>query len=326
MPELISKFKPAWWLPGPHLPTIWGKMVRRRAPVHDRLERITTPDGDHVTLVRMGTITEGVPHLFILHGLEGKITAKYAHGMLAEARKLGWSGDMLMFRTCDGEINSTRRFYHSGETTDLDFVIRHLIEQHPHIELAMCGVSLGGNVLLKWLGEQGTNVPSQVRRAAAASVPFDLEAGARLMENGFARVYVRHFLATLVEKTARKIELFPDLCDLERLRAARTFFEFDDLLTGPVHGFLGAHDYYERSSSIHFLSDITIPTLLMSAWNDPFLPQSVLTEVRRIATRNSSLHLEFPATGGHVGWVTGQPWSQRYYMEERVVEWLVNGK
>ena len=245
MPDLISKFKPAWWLPGPHLPTIWGKMVRRRAPVHDRLERITTPDGDHVTLVRMGTITEGVPHLFILHGLEGKITAKYAHGMLAEARKLGWSGDMLMFRTCDGEINSTRRFYHSGETTDLDFVIRHLIEQHPHIELAMCGVSLGGNVLLKWLGEQGTNVPSQVRRAAAASVPFDLEAGARLMENGFARVYVRHFLATLVEKTARKIELFPDLCDLERLRAARTFFEFDDLLTGPVHGFLGAHDYYD---------------------------------------------------------------------------------
>src|SRR6185437_1787429 len=197
--------------------------------------RITTPDGDHVTLVRMGTIAEGVPHLFILHGLEGKISAKYAHGMLAEARKLGWSGDMLMFRTCDGEINRTRRFYHSGETTDLDFVIRRLIERHPNVELMMCGVSLGGNVLLKWLGEQGTDVPSQVRRAAAASVPFDLEAGARLMENGFARVYVRHFLETLVEKTSKKLELFPDLCDIEKLRAARTFFEFDDLLTGPIH-------------------------------------------------------------------------------------------
>jgi uncharacterized protein len=326
MPELTSKFKPAWWLPGPHLPTIWGKMVRRRAPVHDRLQRIATPDGDHVTLVRMGTITEGVPHLFILHGLEGKITAKYAHGLLAGARKLGWSGDMLMFRTCDGEINRTRRFYHSGETTDLDFVIRGLIARHPSVELMMCGVSLGGNVLLKWLGEQGANLPSQVRRAAAASVPFDLEAGARLMESGFARVYVRHFLATLFEKTSRKLEQFPDLCDIERLRGARTFFEFDDLLTGPVHGFSGAHDYYERSSSIHFLADIGTPTLLFNAWNDPFLPQAVLTEVRRIATRNSCLNLEFPATGGHVGWVAGQPWSQRYYMEERVLEWLGTGK
>ena len=326
MPELSSKFKPAWWLPGPHLPTIWGKMVRRRPPVHDRLERIATPDGDHVTLVRMGTITKGTPHLFILHGLEGKITAKYAHGMLAEARKLGWSGDMLMFRTCDGEINHARRFYHSGETTDLDFVIRRLLAEHPHVELMVCGVSLGGNVLLKWLGEQGASVPSQIRRAAAASVPFDLEAGARLMESGFARVYVRHFLSTLVEKTSRKLELFPDLCDIEQLRRARTFFEFDDLLTGPVHGFSGAHDYYARSSSIHFLEKVAIPTLLISAWNDPFLPQSVLTEVRKIATRNFRLHIEFPLTGGHVGWVAGQPWSQRYYMEERVVDWFRTGK
>jgi predicted alpha/beta-fold hydrolase len=169
-------------------------------------------------------------------------------------------------------------------------------------------------------------VPSQITRAAAASVPFDLEAGARLMENGFARVYVRHFLSTLVEKTARKLELFPDLCDFEKLREARTFFEFDDLLTGPVHGFSGAHDYYERSSSIRFLARIAVPTLLMSAWNDPFLPQAVLTEVRRIATGNAKLNIEFPLGGGHVGWVAGQPWSQRYYMEERVVEWLRTGK
>jgi predicted alpha/beta-fold hydrolase len=325
MPELISKFKPAWWLPGPHLPTIWGKMVRRRPPVHDRLERLVTPDGDHVTLVRMGKITAGIPHLFILHGLEGKITAKYAHGMLDEARKLGWSGDMMMFRSCDGEVNSARRFYHSGETTDLDFVVHRILSEHPDIQLVICGVSLGGNVLLKWLGEQGTNVPAQVKRAAAVSVPYDLEAGARLMEHGFARVYVRHFLATLVEKTIKKMERYPDLCDISKLRAARTFFEFDDLLTGPVHGFTGAHDYYERSSSIHFLDRVAVPTLLMSAWNDPFLPQSVLTAVRSTAAQNPHLFVEFSATGGHVGWVAGQPWSQRYFMEQRVVEWLDSG-
>jgi predicted alpha/beta-fold hydrolase len=326
MPELISNFKPAWWLPGPHLPTIWGKMVRRRTPVHDRLERIATPDADHVTLVRMGTITKGVPHLFILHGLEAKISAKYAHGMLEEARKLGWSGDMLMFRSCDGEINTARRFYHSGETSDLDLVVRRLIDEHPDLHLVMCGVSLGGNVLLKWLGEQGKSLPVQIKRAAAVSVPYDLEAGARLMESGFARVYVRHFLDTLVAKTIKKLELYPDLCDIEELRAARTFFEFDDRLTGPVHGFTGAHDYYQRSSSIHFLDGIHIPTLLMNAWNDPFLPRSVLAAVRNIARRNQHLFVEFPLTGGHVGWVAGQPWSQRYYMESRVVEWLSTGK
>ena len=322
MPELISKFKPAWWLPGPHLPTIWGKMARHRAPAHDRLEQLTTPDGDHVALVRMGTITAGVPHLLILHGLEATIGAKYAHGMLDEARKAGWSGDMLMFRSCDGKINSARRFYHSGETTDLDHVVRTLIAQHPDVRLVICGVSLGGNVLLKWLGEQGKKLPSQVKRAAAVSVPFDLEASARLLERGFRRVYSRHFLTTLIEKTIRKIERYPDLCDVARLRSVRTFFEFDDMVTGPLHGFAGAHDYYHQSSSIHFLDDVRVPTLLMSAWNDPFLPQDVLTAVRNIAMRNQYLFVEFPLTGGHVGWVAGQPWSQRYYMEERVVEWL----
>jgi uncharacterized protein len=154
------------------------------------------------------------------------------------------------------------------------------------------------------------------------SVPFDLEAGARLMEHGFARVYVRHFLSTLVAKTIRKLEQYPDLCDIARLRRVRTFFEFDDVLTGPVHGFSGAHDYYERSSSIHYLEEIRIPTLLMSAWDDPFLPRDVLATVRNIARDNQYLFVEFPLTGGHVGWVSGQPWSQRYYMEGRVIRWL----
>jgi predicted alpha/beta-fold hydrolase len=325
MPELVSNFKPAWWLPGPHLPTIWGKMGRRIAPVHDRLERIATPDGDHVTLVRMGTITRGVPHLLILHGLEAKITAKYAHGLLEQARRLGWSGDMLMFRSCDGEVNRARRFYHSGETTDLELVVRRLTTEHPDLQLVMCGVSLGGNVLLKWLGEHGAEVPAQVRRTAAVSVPYDLEAGARLMEHGFARLYVRHFLATLVAKTTRKLELYPDLCDATKLRAARSFFDFDDALTGPVHGFTGAHEYYHQSSSIHFIRDIRVPTLLMNARNDPFLPPTVLETVRGLAKDNSQLFIEFPPTGGHVGWVTGQPWAARYFMEERVIEWLSTG-
>jgi predicted alpha/beta-fold hydrolase len=325
MPEITSAFRPAWWLPGPHLPTIWGKLVRKRAPVHDRLERWSTPDGDHLTLARMGTITPGTPHLLILHGLEATITAKYAHGMLAEAGKLGWSGDLLMFRSCDGETNSTRRFYHSGETSDLDFVVRRLTSEFGSMPLMVCGVSLGGNVLLKWLGEQGDGVPQNVRRAAAVSVPFSLEAGSRLMERGFARVYVRHFLKTLTRKSLRKLELYPDLFDRQKLLAVRSFWEFDDALTGPVHGFEGAQDYYKRSSSIEFLDRVRVPTLLLNSWDDPFLPSFVLDEVREKARDNQNLYVEFSNHGGHVGWIEGPPWSQRYYMEGRVVRWLAAG-
>jgi len=290
--------------------------------VHDRMERLTTPDGDHLTLVRMGRARPGIPHLLVLHGLEGKISAKYAHGLLHEARERGWSGDLMMFRSCDGEVNLARRFYHSGETSDLDFVVRTLIARDPELHLVICGVSLGGNVALKWLGERGADVPPQVRRAAGVSVPFDLEAGSVYMERGFAKQYVRHFLETLVEKTLAKMERYPDLTDRERLLAARTFRHFDDLVTGPIHGFEDAHDYYAKSSSIGFLERVRVPTLLLSSKDDPFLPVSVLEQVQRISDTNRLLYPEFTARGGHVGWVEGSPWNQRYYMERRVVEWL----
>lgn len=322
MPEITSTFRPAWWLPGPHLPTIWGKMIRRRPPVHDRTEKWDTPDGDHLTLVRMGTIRPGVPHLLILHGLEGRITAKYAHGLLALARSRGWSGDLMMFRSCDGEVNRARRFYHSGETTDLDLVVRRLVSEHADLHLALCGVSLGGNVLLKWLGEQGAGVLPHVKCAAAVSVPYDLEAGARHMESGLAVVYVRHFLRTLTDKALRKMELHPDFCDRKRLLAARTFWDFDEVLTGPVHGFTGAHDYYSRSSSLGFIDRVRVPTLLMSSWDDPFIPRRILEEVLSVARGSQHLHAEFTETGGHVGWVAGSPWTPHYHMEARVIEWV----
>jgi predicted alpha/beta-fold hydrolase len=326
MPELRSTFRPAWWLPGPHLPTVWGKFGRQRPPVHDRLERVATPDGDHITLARMGQIRPDVPHLLVLHGLEGKITAKYAHGLLDQARRIGWSGDLMMFRTCDGEVNSARRLYHSGETTDVDFIVKEkLLREHPRLRLMVVGVSLGGNVTLKWLGEQGGDVPPQLERAAAVSVPFDLEAGSVHMERGISPVYLHHFLKTLSAKTLEKLKQYPDLCDVDRLRACRTFRDFDDLVTGPVHGFVDSHDYYTQSSSIRFLDRIRVPTFLINAWDDPFLPAETLERVRKIAGTNPQLHLEFTRSGGHVGWIEGSPWQQRYYMEERVVKWLSSG-
>lgn len=322
MPELPSTFRPAWWLPGAHLPTIWGKKGRRQAQVHDLIERWATPDGDHLSIARAGTISSDRPHLLVLHGLEGTARSNYAQGLLAKARSRGWSADLMLFRSCDGEMNSARRLYHSGETTDLDFVVRTLVNRHPSIRLRLIGVSLGGNVLLKWLGEQGESLVSNVVRAAAVSAPFDLAAGSRHLECTLGQKYVNHFMATLKAKTRAKRVRYPDLCDWSKLDSARTFWEFDDFVTGPVHGFADALDYYAKSSSLNFLSNIRRPTLLMNAEDDPFLPAHILDRVRKLSVNNDFLHYEFTKRGGHVGWVEGSLWSPRYYMEEKVMNWL----
>jgi predicted alpha/beta-fold hydrolase len=259
----------------------------------------------------------------VLHGLEGTIRSHYLRGILTVAQRQGWSADALIFRTCNGVMTRARRLYHSGETTDLDYVVRRLIDAHPGQPLALAGFSLGGNVLLKWLGEQGEHVPREVRAAAAVSVPFDLERGARHIERGFARVYTKHFLRTLRAKARIKLDREPGLFDAAALERARTLFDFDDAVTAPVHGFDGASDYYRRSSSLQFLASIRRPTLLLSAYDDPFLPPVVLEEVERVANGNPNLCVEFHPRGGHVGFVAGRrPWAPRYYAEERVMHYL----
>ena len=261
--------------------------------------------------------------LVLLHGLEGTVRSKYAQGFMHLARARGWATTMLIFRTCDGLIPSVPRLYHSGETTDIDYVIRRLVAERPGRSIIVAGVSLGGNVLLKWLGEQGNAVPVELRGAAAISAPFDLAAGSRFLEQGFSRVYVRHFVRLLKGKALATLERHPLLpVDRDRLLASRTFWDFDDVFTGPVHGFAGAEDYYSRSSSIHFLQNIQVPTLLYSAVNDPFLPPVVLERVRVLARSNEALTVDFTSKGGHVGWVSGQPWAPSYHMEGRVASWL----
>ena len=319
-------YTPAWWVPGAHARTLWGKLVRRSPPLATRIERWPTDDGDEVDLHRLEPLGARAAHggrLLVLHGLEGTIRSHYLRGLLSLAQRRGWSADALIFRTCNGEVTRARRLYHSGETTDLDHVVRGLVRSHPGQPLALVGFSLGGNVLLKWLGEQGHEAPPEVRSAAAVSVPFDLERGSRFIEQGFARVYTRHFLRTLRAKARTKLARDPDLFDGSALERAHTLFEFDDVVTAPVHGFEGAADYYRRSSSLRFLTSIRRPTLLLSAYDDPFLPPDVLREVERLARRNHSLSVEFHQRGGHVGFISGRvPWAPRYYAEERVMEFL----
>jgi predicted alpha/beta-fold hydrolase len=288
-----------------------------------RHERWETPDGDFLDLHRVDPASAGAPRLLILHGLEGSHRSHYVAGLMGEARRRGWGAAVVVWRSCGAEPNRARRFYHSGETGDLDFVVRRLTREARGRPLVLAGVSLGGNVLLKWLGERGRDLPDEVRAAAAVSVPFDLARGARHIQRGFSRVYEAHFLRSLRRKALAKHERFPDLFRAERLAAARTLWDFDDCVTAPVHGFRGAEEYYARSSSIAFLARVRLPTLLLSAADDPFLPPEVLDEVRVLAADNPALHVEFVAKGGHVGFIAGAvPWRPVYWGEERVVEWL----
>jgi predicted alpha/beta-fold hydrolase len=301
---------------------MWGKFFRPRPPLPTRLERWDTPDGDFIELHRLDG-KPGAPRLFFLHGLEGTVRSHYVSGFFAEAQRRGWAADLLLFRGCGDEPNRGPRFYHSGETADLAFALERVEAESPTSPIVLAGVSLGGNVLLKYLGERGDSLSDRIRAAAGVSVPFDLEKGARYISQGFSRVYDRHFLRTLRRKALAKLERYPDLFDGADLERAQSIYEFDDAVTAPVHGFESAHDYYNRSSSLNFLARIRVPTLLLSAVDDPFLPRSVLDEVRDIAATNDALTLEFPTRGGHVGFIGGcVPWRPIYYAESRVCEFL----
>ena len=319
-----TKYRPAWFAPGPHVRTLWARLFRRVAlPRSVEQLRWDTPDGDFVDVVRLPAPTPASPRVVLLHGLEGTARSPYARGLLHECARRGWGADLMLFRSCGGEINRARRFYHSGETGDLAWVVDRVLAEFPRAPLGLAGVSLGGNVLLKYLGERGDAVDPRIVGAAAVSVPFDLGRGSRWIGRGFGKVYERYFLDSLKRKTREKARRHHDLVDLARLERVTTLLEFDDLVTGPLHGFESADDYYTRSSSLHFLRDIRVPTLLLSALDDPFLPSAVLDEVREAARDNACLTTEFPAKGGHVGFVAGRvPWRAFYYAEWRVTDWL----
>ena len=315
-------YSPAWWIPGGHLQTLWGKLFRRQRPAPTTLERWETPDGDFVELHRLSA-APGTPRVLLLHGLEGTVRSHYVQGLLNEAARRKWGADLLIFRSCGSEPNRTRRFYHSGETTDAALVLERVSREYPTSPLAIAGVSLGGNVLLKFLGERGNDLPPQLKAAAAISVPFDLSRSSRRINRGFSRFYQQFFLNSLRRKAQEKASRFPDLAPADKISGLRTLEDFDNLITGPLHGFRDAEDYYQQSSSLPRLKHIKLTTLLLSAVDDPMLPPEVLDEVQDIARRNPALRLEFVQQGGHAGFIAGsRPWSPFYYAEYRVGEFF----
>ncbi len=287
-----------------------------------RRERIATPDRDFVDLDWVDGSSEA-PLVLVLHGLEGSTGSHYVVGLLGEIAARGWRAAALNFRSCSGELNDLPRFYHSGDTGDLDMIVRLLIERDPAARLGAVGVSVGGNVLLKWLGAQEAKAPEQILGAVAISVPFDLAACARALDQGFERaVYTTNFLRTLKAKVRQKAERYPGFVDVAAVLRARTFAEYDRALTAPLHGFADEVDYWRRASSGPYLGRIGRPTLLINALDDPFVPPNSLPDPVALP---ACVQAEFVPRGGHVGFIEGRwPWRARSWAEPRAIEFLAS--
>lgn len=316
-------FRAAWWLPGPHAQTVGARILRTRKGVSFRRERVDLPDGDFLDLdwpLVDGAVAQlaDAPLVIVLHGLEGSARSAYAVESYRALAREGVAAVGLNFRSCGGELNRTPRLYHSGETGDLAHVLRLLHGRFPERRLGALGFSLGGNVLLKFLGEARE---AALSAAAVVSVPFDLGAGADHMERGFARVYRRYLVRRLQRKVRAKAPLVRDRIDVARVLAARTFREFDGAVTAPLHGFRDADDYYRRSSSRAFLATIRVPTLLVHALDDPFLPAAAVPSRAAIAS-NPFLHGAVVSRGGHVGFVSGPAWAPVFWAERRASRFL----
>jgi predicted alpha/beta-fold hydrolase len=300
---LDSGYDAPWWLPGGHLQTLAAALGP--APrVAFRRERWETPDGDFIDLDWAGG---GGPLVALFHGLEGSSSSHYARRIAARALARGWRCVVPHYRGCSGEPNRLPRAYHSGDTDELDWMLRRLAAPF------VVGVSLGGNLVLKWLGERGAEAARVVRRAVAVSAPIDLAAAGNALDRGFNKqVYTREFLRTLRRKSIEKLRRHPGLYDARRVRDATTLREFDGLVTAPLHGFRDADDYWARASSAPWLGSIAVPTLMLNARNDPFLPERALREIGAAAR---GLVLEFPRTGGHAGFPGRNDWLARRVLD-----------
>ena len=314
-------FRPARLLGGAHRQTIAGRYLRRAAPPAFRRERIELPDGDFVDLDFPPAPRPDAPLVLLLHGLEGSARRGYALITYRELAARGLASVGLNFRSCSGEPNRAARLYHSGDTEDIRFIAALLRDRFPAVPRAAVGFSLGGNALLKFLGEEGEAAARWFCAAAAVSVPYDLSAGADALDGSrMGRLYARLFVRSLVAKAEARAAQLGDRCDLERLRRARTLREFDDAATAPIHGFAGAADYYARSSSAAFLPRIRIPTLLLHAADDPFLPAAHFPHAQVRA--NPLLQAVLTERGGHVGFLAGSLLRPVCWAEQQVASFL----
>ena len=318
----MEDFRAPRWLPGGHVQTIWPALFSRRfdgpAPAYRR-ERWATPDGADFIDVDWQGDDRAAPLLVLFHGLEGSSASHYAQAFAADAARRGWRFAIPHFRGCSGEINRAPRAYHSGDHEEVGWMLARFRALHAGPQLA-AGVSLGGNALLRHAEEVGDSAIGEIAAIAAISAPLDLAAGGRAIGRGFGRaVYTRMFMRTMKHKAFVKLAQHPGLFDAERMRAARDLRDFDEIFTGPLHGFEGADDYYARASAGPQLARIRIPALVLNAKNDPFLPASALPSAGEVGP---CVTLWQPAHGGHVGFPAGRWPGHVKALPELVSGWL----
>src|SRR5579885_989995 len=313
-----NQFKPAWWLPNSHLQTIWPAVCRsdiKNLPLVR--ERFELPDGDFIDIDWLGKDRSG-SIVLILHGFEGSIDSHYSKGMLQTLNQHGWRGAFMHFRGCSGEPNRLVRGYHSCDTCDVAIILNTLLNREPDTDIAAIGYSLGGNVLLKWLGETGGNNP--LKAATAISVPFELHKAAKRIRQGFSRFSEWYLVKCARESLIEKFQRMQAPVNLSDLSNVQDIRDLDGKYTVPVHGFSSVDEYYSISSSRQYLRGIQVPTLLVHAKDDPFMSEDVIPTQEELSQH---VILEVTETGGHVGFVSGTlPWRPQYWLEERVPEFL----
>ena len=303
------------WLPEGHSQTIWPALMIRTPRPHYRREQWPTPDGGSIVLDFVDG-KPGSPLVVLFHGLEGSSDSHYARALMHALTGLGWHGVVPHFRGCGGIDNPLPRAYHAGDADEIRWILQKLAIRHP--VMAVAAVSLGGSMLLNYLACEGEQaIP---RAAAAISAPLDLVAASTRLDRGLGRLlYTRMFMNTLKPKALATLQRHPGLFDGKKLRKARTFIEFDDLVTAPLHGYGTALNYWTSASSKSRLQLISCPTLILNARNDPFLPASALPAPHEASP---AVQLEFPADGGHVGFVSGRFPGHINWLPQRILDFF----
>ena len=300
MNKSIKPHQSSFWLPGGHLQTVYPFLLRRQVlPVYQR-HKVNTPDGDFIHIDSINDDQEG-PLVVLLHGLEGSSRSHYARAFMNQINRINWSGYVINFRGCSGEPNELARAYHSGDSDELEWIFGlDMIQRRTHVFVV--GFSLGGNVLLNWLGQEKYHKNHIIDGAATVSAPYDLVVAGNRLSSGITRLYGNHFLRSLKEKALHKIKKYDLSITEASIRAVTTLKQFDDRFTAPVHGFKNVLDYWGRASSKHHLGQIKRPIMLIHAKNDPFLPGN---GIKRLTENNRNIHLNLTNHGGHVGFTEG---------------------
>ncbi|MSQ71853.1 MAG: alpha/beta fold hydrolase [Betaproteobacteria bacterium] len=301
---MLSSYRAPRWLPGGNAQTIYAAMLGRWRSHHAtplRRERWQTPDDDFIDVDWLDG-PDDAPLVVLFHGLEGGAGSHYARALMERLARHGWRGAVAHFRGCSGEPNRLPRAYHSGDHEEIAWVLARFRARSVTAPLYAAGFSLGGNALLKWLGEAGVAAGEVIDAAAAVSAPLDLMLSGDALGRGFNKVYSRMFLATLKRKGAAKLVTFPGLFDAAAMLRARSLREFDNVVTAPLHGFRNTDDYWTRASSKPGLRAVAVPTLIINAWNDPFVPPAALPDAADVSP---AVCLEYPEAGGHCGFASG---------------------